>query len=598
MSPHPHAFRATQGRKVDLIPNLKKIFSSMRKYFVPLLFSTIMITISVVLSILAPQWLSKLTDEIVSGAASNHINMDKILEYGLILVVFYGINAFMAFGSGFIMNTVTQLYSRDLRNEIASKINRMKLKYFDGHASGDILSIVTNDIDTIGQSMQQSITSMIQSIFMLIGVLIAMFITSWQMALATLISIPLMTVLLIIITKFAMPRFRKRQEEIGEMNGIVEENFTGQLIIKAFNAEKTKGADFDECNHRLHHTMFSAQIFGGLMQPMMSFISYFAYAAVCLTGGLLLANQAGITFGTITAFMVYVNLFQSPLSQIAQSMNTLQMAAAAGDRVFAFLEEEELEDESHKTKKIDQVKGNVKFDHIQFGYSSDKIIIPDFSIDIKAGMKVAIVGPTGAGKTTIVNLLMRFYELNKGTIMIDGVPIQDMTRQEVRDLFGMVLQDTWIFNGTVRENIVYSKKNVSEKELEYAIHEANLSHYIATLPHGVDTILNEESSLSSGQKQLITIARALVENAPLLILDEATSNVDTRTEILIQEAMDRLTKGRTSFVIAHRLSTIKNADLILVMNEGNIIEQGTHESLMEKDGFYASLYLSQFENAE
>lgn len=598
MNPHPHSFHAVQGKKVALMPNLKKLFASMRKYLVPILVSTIMITISVVLSILAPQWLSKLTDEIVSGVAVNHVNMDKILEYGILLVIFYSINALMAFGSGFIMNTVTQLYSRDLRNEIASKINRMKLKYFDSHASGDILSIVTNDIDTIGQSMQQSITSMIQSVFMIVGVLIAMFITSWQMALATLVSIPLMTILLIIVTKFAMPRFRKRQEEIGEMNGIVEENYTGQLVIKVFHAENTKGAEFDACNHRLHHTMFTAQIFGGLMQPMMSFISYFAYAAVCLTGGLLLVNHAGITFGTITAFMVYVNLFQNPLSQIAQAMNTLQMAAAAGERVFTFLEEEELEDESDKTKHISQVKGDVKFDHIQFGYVPDKIIIPDFSVDIQAGMKVAIVGPTGAGKTTIVNLLMRFYELNQGTITIDGVPIQKMTRHEVRELFGMVLQDTWIFDGTVRENIVYSKQNVSEEQLQHAIHEANLSHYISTLPHGLDTILTEESSLSAGQRQLITIARALVENAPLLILDEATSNVDTRTEILIQEAMDRLTKNRTSFVIAHRLSTIKNADLILVMNEGNIIEQGNHESLMAEKGFYASLYLSQFENAE
>ena len=581
--------------------SLVKLVKNLKPYYLPIILSSICILIGVVLSIMAPQWLSKLTNTITDGAASFSIDMKQIAKLGIILACFYVGNAIFTYLSGFLMTGVTQKYSRDLRHNISCKINKMPLKYFDSYPYGDTLSRVTNDVDQIGQSLQQSVTMLIQSIFMLVGVLIAMFITSWQMALTALITLPLMLIFLMIIIKLAMPQFKKRQELIGTVNGIVEENFTGQLIIKAFNAEERKVNEFEKDNERLHWTMFKAQFFGGLMQPIMSFISYFAYAAVCIVGGLLMTEGNIVTFGTITAFLVYVNLFQNPLSQIAQAMNSLQLAGASATRVFEFLEEEEISDESEKKDFFAEengkkkIKGYVEFKNVCFGYNDDKIIIPDFSAQIKPGMKVAIVGPTGAGKTTIVNLLMRFYEVNSGDILIDGVSIKDMSRKEIRSIFGMVLQDTWMFYGTIRDNIVYSTKDVSDEKLKAVCKEANIWHYIKTLPGGLDHIINDDSQISGGQKQLITIARAMIEDAPLLILDEATSNVDIRTEELIQKAMDKLTNGRTSFVIAHRLSTIKNADMILVMKDGNIIETGNHEELMVKNGFYASLYNSQFE---
>ncbi len=586
--------------KEEKMKSYKNLFSSMKKYFPYIIVSIICTIISVVISILAPQWLSDLSNVITSGAANSSIDMNEIQRIAIVLIVFYVVNALLSFISGIIMNYISQRYSYDLRESISLKINRMPLRYFDTHQYGDTLSRVTNDVDTIGQSLQQSITMLINSVFMLIGVLIAMFITSWQMAFTALITLPLMGVMLVVIMKFAIPLFRLRQQKIGEVNGIVEENFSGQLIIKAFNAEDTKEVEFDKENNELCNTMFKAQFFGGIMQPMMSFVSYFAYAAVCIVGGLLMANDKGVTFGTITAFLVYVNLFQNPLSQIAQAMNQVQMGVAASSRVFEFINEEELDDEGNKTLYLEpkDVKGSIDFINVRFGYTEDKIIIPDFTCHVKPGMKVAIVGPTGAGKTTIVNLLMRFYEINSGDILIDGISIKDLTRSNIRDIFGMVLQDTWMFEGTLRENIVYNKENVSDEEVNAVIDEANLHHYVETLSHGVDTIIKEDSSLSTGQKQLVTIARAMIENAPLLILDEATSNVDTRTEILIQNAMDKLTEGRTSFVIAHRLSTIKNADLILVLKDGNIIEQGTHDELLSKNGFYSELYNSQFAEEE
>lgn len=593
-------FPAHNHKKVDLKPNLIRLLQSMKKYRVPMIIAIICMICSVVISIVAPQFLSQLTDTITYGAAKRNIDLNKIMHLGIVLVIFYMANAIFNFISNFIMNIITQRYSQNMRQQIDKKINRMELKYFDTHAHGDTLSRVTNDVDTMGQSLQQSVSMMIQSVFMLVGVLIAMFVTRWQMALTVLAILPLIGLFLMLVMKVAMPLFKKRQEYIGLVNGIVEENFTGQFIIKSFNAEEKKGKEFEQANQKLHDTMIKAQFFGGLFQPIMSFISYFAYAAVCIVGGLLMNKNAGVSFGTITAFLVYANLFQNPLSQIAQSMNTLQMAAASAQRVFEFLDEKEFIDDSDKPRLVlnanHAIQGKVEFKNVKFGYTEDKLIIKDFSVLIQPGMKVAIVGPTGAGKTTIVNLLMRFYEINSGNIYIDDVSIQDMSRKEIRDIFGMVLQDTWIFHGSVRDNIVYSKDNVDEQRLKEIIEDANLTHYISTLSHGVDTILNEDSSLSSGQKQLITIARAIAENAPLLILDEATSNVDTRTEILIQNAMDKLTKGRTSFVIAHRLSTIKNADIILVMKDGDIIEQGNHEQLMSKNGFYAALYQSQFAN--
>lgn len=589
--------RGMPTEKVDMKKNIGRLAASFRPYFLATAVSLFCIAVSVVISIIAPQWLSKLTDEVTGGAASMSIDMAKIAHFATVLIVFYATNALMHYISGFIMNTVTQKYSKGLRTEFDQKINRMKLKYFDSHPFGDTLSIVTNDVDQIGMSMQQSVTMLFQSVMMLVGVLIAMFINSWQMALAVLASIPLVLILLAFVMKIAMPLFKRRQIEIGEVNGIIEENFSGHLVVRAFNAEETKRDVFEEANHRLYKTMFKAQIAGGIMMPLMSFLSYFAYAAVLLVGGLLLAGgTAGITFGTITAFMVYVNLFQSPLSQIAQSMNALQMAAASASRVFDFIETEEQDDESNKPSllKPEDVHGEVEFRNVRFGYREGRIIIPDFSAKIKPGMKVAIVGPTGAGKTTIVNLLMRFYETLDGDILIDGKSIREMPRTELRNIFGMVLQDTWMFEGTLRDNIVFNKTDVSDERLSEIIKETNLEYYVSTLSHGIDTVLDGEGAMSAGQKQLVTIARAMAENAPLLILDEATSNVDTRTEVEIQEAMDRLTNGRTSFVIAHRLSTIRNADMILVMRDGNIVEQGNHDELIALDGFYASLYNSQF----
>ncbi len=577
-------------------PDYKKLFKSLRPYYLAIIISFIFIIGSVLISIFAPQVLKDFTNEIANNTVNKTIDMDKIFTYGMTLIVMYIVNAILSFSSSFIMNEVTQRYSRSLRKEISLKINRMKLKYFDSHPYGDTLSIVTNDVDNIAQNLQNGISMLFQSIFMLTGVLIAMFVTSWQMSCTILISIPLMVIALMIIMKKAMPLFKLRQDYTGRVNGIVEENYSGQNVIKLFNAEKSRGEKFDETNEDLHQTMFKAQFYGGIMQPMMSFVSYFSYSAVFLVGGLLMAYNKGISFGTITAFTMYVNLFQNPLSQIAQAMNSLQMSGASAARVFTFLEEEELDDEKNKHSYLtkDNVKGKVEFKNVKFGYNDERIIIPNFSIKIEPGMKVAIVGPTGAGKTTIVNLLMRFYEVNEGDILIDDISIKDMSRTELRSLFGMVLQDTWMFEGTLKENILFNKEDISEEEFNKVIEEANLKHFVSTLEEKENTFLKEDSSLSAGQKQLLTIARAMVENAPLLILDEATSNVDTKTEILVQEAMDKLTKGRTSFVIAHRLSTIKNADIILVMKDGNIIETGNHDQLMAINGTYASLYNSQF----
>ena len=586
--------------KAEKNKNFKSLFKAMSPYYGKIALSAVFIVISTVLSILAPQWLSKLTNEIMDNAATQSINLKRIADLAIVLIVFYASNALFNYLSGFIMTTVTQKYTKDVRRQISYKINRIPLKYYDGHQYGDTLSIITNDVDTVGSSMQQAASMLISSIFMLAGVLVAMFVTCWQMALTVLLIVPFMMILLLILTKFAMPQFRKRQQYLGELNGKVEENFTGQTVIQAFDAGERKGAEFEKANVNMRGAMFKAQAISGVMQPLMNFVSYFAYAAVCVVGGLLMNEGGIISYGTIAAFLVYVNLFQSPMSQLAQAMNSLQMVAASAGRVYDFLEEEELSDESGKTRKLigadgkEHIRGEVEFKNVHFGYTPDKVIISNFSAKVKPGMKVAIVGPTGAGNTTIVNLLMRFYELSGGDIIIDGVSIKDMPREEIHDIFGMVLQDTWIFEGSIKENILFSKTGVSEDRLDEICKEAGIYHYVHTLPGGLDYVLENESSVSGGQRQMITIARAMAENAPLLILDEATSNVDTRTEELIQRSMDKLVEGRTSFVIAHRLSTIRNADLILVMKDGNIIEQGTHDELISQNGFYAGLYNSQF----
>lgn len=578
--------------------NQKEFIKTIKPFYKSIIAASLAIAVSTVLSIFAPQWLSELTDEITSGAALKNINLQKIAELAFILIGFYAGGAILNYAASFIMAGVTQKFAFGMRRSVSHKINRIPLKYYDGHQYGDTLSIVTNDIDTVSQSLEQAVTMLLSSAFMLAGVLVAMFVTRWEMALTALLIVPLMFGMLIFISKYAMPQFRKRQEILGELDGKIEENFTGLNIIKSFGAGERKRGEFEKSNQAMRKAMFRAQMIAGIMQPLTSFVSYFAYAAVCVVGGILLSNGK-ITFGTITAFLVYVNLFQSPMSQMAQAMNSVQMAGGAAARVNKFLAEDELSDETSKPRKLltgknATIRGEVEFDHVHFGYDEDKIIIPDFSAKVKPGMKVAIVGPTGAGKTTMVNLLMRFYELNGGDIRIDGVSIKDISRAELHDIFGMVLQDTWMFAGTLRENILFSKTGVSDDELMRICREAGLEHFVNTLPEGLDTYMDGEGSVSGGQKQLITIARAMAEKAPLLILDEATSNVDTRTEEVIQEAMDRLTQGRTSFVIAHRLSTIRNADLILVMKDGNIIEQGTHDELLSQNGFYAGLYNSQF----
>ena len=586
---------AVQLKKGEFVKNIKRLIIFMRPYYPPIVISLVFTAASTVISIFAPQVLSDLVNVITASFGGSPIDMGELGRFAVILIVFYVCNALCTYVSGFIMTTVSQKMSKSLRTEISEKINRVPLKYFDAHPYGDTLSRVTNDVDTIGNSMQQAVTMVVQSAFLLTGVLIAMFVTSWQLALTVLIIVPFMAVLLLVIMKFSQPQFRRQQDELAVLNGKVEENYSGQLVIKAFNAEGRTGEDFEASNARLKKATFLSQALSGIMQPAMTFISYFAYAAVCVVAGIMISDPlSGVTFGTLSAFLVYVNLFQSPLSQIAQAANVLQSAAAASGRVFEFLEEEELSDETGKQYKLTgQVRGEVEFRHVRFGYDDSRVIIPDFSAKVQPGWKVAIVGPTGAGKTTMVNLLMRFYEVNSGDILIDGVSVKDMPREEVHDLFGMVLQDTWMFEGTLRENIVYSK-DATDEELKKACDAAGITHYIATQPGGLDHYVENGDEISGGQKQLITIARAMIENAPMLILDEATSNVDTRTEEIIQTAMDNLTRGRTSFVIAHRLSTIKNADLILVMNEGNIIEQGTHDELIAGDGFYAKLYNSQF----
>ena len=549
--------------------------------------------IGTVFTLIGPDKLSDMTDLITEGIMTQ-INMQEVARIGLLLVVLYGLSSIFSYIQGFIMATVTQKTSKKLRNNISEKINKMPLKYFDQTSYGDVLSRVTNDVDTIGQSLNQSLGTLVSAITLFIGSLFMMLKTDVTMTITAVVASLLGFIFMMLIISKSQKFFLRQQQYLGQMNGHIEEMYAGHNVVKVYNGEKEALKEFDRINDKLFDSAWKAQFMSGLMMPLMGFIGNFGYVAVCVVGGALALNGK-ISFGVIVAFMLYVRYFTQPLSQIAQAATSLQSTAAASERVFQFLEEEELADESAKTKVLTQAKGEVEFKNVRFGYSEDKTIIHDFSAKALPGQKVAIVGPTGAGKTTMVNLLMRFYELNSGEIMIDGVPISSLTRENVHDLYGMVLQDTWLFEGTIKENIIYSKKDVTDEQVKAACKAVGLHHFIRTLPKGYDTILNDKANLSAGQKQLVTIARAMIENAPLLILDEATSSVDTRTEILIQEAMDKLTEGRTSFVIAHRLSTIKNADLILVMKDGDIIESGNHEELLAKGSFYAELYNSQFE---
>lgn len=522
------------------------------------------------------------------------VDIEKIFKICITLVILYIVAYFANFFQGFIMATVNQKVSRDLRSKISKKINCIPLKYYDTTSYGDILSRITNDVDTIGQTLNNSISTLIGAGTLFIGSLIMMFVTNWIMALSGIVATLIGFILMNVIIKKSQKYFIMQQNVLGQANGYVEEAYSGQEIIKAYNAEDEVQTEFEKINQKLYVSGWKSQFFSGLMQPLMSFIGNFGYVVVCVVGAVLV-HYGCINFSVIVAIMIYIRLFTQPLSQLAQGVTNLQSTAAASERVFEFLEVEELSNEDNLNKKVEKVKGNVEFKHVHFGYNPDKIIINDFSASIKSGEKVAIVGPTGAGKTTLVNLLMKFYDINSGDIIIDGVSIKDMKREDVHDLFGMVLQDTWLFNGTIKENIRYNKHDVTDEQIVEACKVAGIDHFIRTLPNGYDTILDDNTNISAGQKQLLTIARAMVENAPMLILDEATSSVDTRTEILIQQAMDKLTENRTSFVIAHRLSTIKNADLILVLKDGDIVEQGNHEELLKKGGFYADLYNSQFE---
>ena len=578
----------------------ERLFRSLKPLLPSFLIAAFFIVVTVVIAITAPQILKDLTNEIATPKNGSSIDLAYIGEKGMIMAILYVASALSSAIANILLTTLAQRYSKSLRSQITEKINRLPLSYFDKTQFGDILSRLTNDVDTMGQSLEQSLGGLFQSVFQILGVLIAMFITAWQIAFIVVASLPLMLLGVFVFNGMAMPRFRKRSHVLGEAEAIAEESYGGQLIIKAFGAEKRSIAKFEKKNKELEHAMFGAQFFGGFMQPLNNFISYLAYAAVCITAGLLMnSGEAGMSFGTISAFLVYVNLFQSPMGQIAQSINSLQSGFAASARVFDFLGEEELSSEEGVERKLltsenSTIQGEVRFEHIDFSYDPSRQIIHDWSADVKPGMKVALVGPTGAGKTTMVNLLMRFYEVDKGSIKIDGISSKDMPREEVHDIFGMVLQDTWLFEGSVRENLVYNSKNVSDEDIYKVLRDVDLEHYIRTLPGGLDYVITDANAISSGEKQLLTIARAMLKKSPLLILDEATSNVDTRTEERIQKAMDKLMEGRTSFVIAHRLSTIRNADLILVMKDGAIIEQGNHDALMGQNGFYAGLYNAQF----
>jgi ATP-binding cassette, subfamily B, multidrug efflux pump len=576
-----------KGSMIDL-------FRYLKPWYKPIAISLIFSLIGTFLTIIAPDKLSDLTNNISDGLQSG-IDMELIVKSILVLFAIYICANLVSCAASYIMISVMQRLAWSMRTSISRKINKLPLKYFDKTTVGDVLSRITNDVDTISSALNSSITTLVQAVVQFVGVIIIMFCTSGRLALTAMGSSIIGFVFMFIIISRSRKYFRQQQQNLGDMNGHVEEMYSGHNIVRAYGAIDASKAEFDRINDNLYNSAWKSQFFGGLLMPLMSFIGSFGYVAVCVVGAAL-TMDGSIRFGTVIAFISYVKLFTNPLSQISQAVSSLMSAGAAGERVFGFLGEEEMPDDSTCTEHIEHVHGKVEFEHVRFGYDEEKPIINDFSAVVDPGQKVAIVGYTGAGKTTMVNLLMRFYELWSGQIKIDGMPISQLQRSEVHAMFGMVLQDTWLFDGTYRENIAYGKPDVTDEQIEAACKLVGMDHYIRTLPNGYDTELNDRSSLSAGQRQLLTIARAMVENAPMIILDEATSSVDTRTEALVQKAMDRLTRGRTSFVIAHRLSTIRDADLILVMDKGDIVESGTHDELLAKGGLYKELYTSQFEN--
>ena len=583
---------------VDKPKSMKHAIGSLLSYaktYLPAFLAVLILAIAgSVLAILGPNMIRTLTDMILEGIRSSAMDVKGAVKICVTLVIFYGCSLLFTYAQGFIMATVTQRITKRMRTDIDTKINRMPLRYFDTTSYGDTLSRATNDVDLIEVTMNRSVGNLIGAVVQFVGAIIMMFVTNWIMALAAIGSSLLGFFATGIIIGRSQKYFLLQQQQLGELNGKIEEIYTAHNVVKAYGAEEKEEAAFAKLNEKLRLSNRNAQFMSGLMMPLMGFVGNLAFVVVAVVGGAM-ALSGKISFGVVIAFIIYVNLFNNPLTTFANSLSSLQSAAAASERVFDFLKNEEQPDEREKTLRLPSAKGDVIFDDVRFGYDPGREIMHGFSAHAYPGQKIAIVGPTGAGKTTIVNLLMRFYEPDSGKIYVDGVDISTLTRTNVHDLFGMVLQDTWLFHGTIKENIRYSKTGVPDEKIVEAAKAVGLHHFITTLPHGYDTMLDDSLNLSVGQKQLVTIARAIVEDAPLLILDEATSSVDTRTEVLIQQAMDRLTKGRTSFVIAHRLSTIKNADLILVLNDGDIVEQGTHDELLRLGGSYAELYNSQFQ---
>ena len=575
--------------------SIAKLGKYLKAYWIGIIVALVFAVLGTVLSIFAPKILQLIGNEIVEALGANvPIDMARVGAIAVWMIVLYVASALFNFIQSIVMSVISVNISRRMRNDLSDKINRLPLSYFDRQSFGDILSRVTNDVDLIGQTLNQSLSQLVSSFTLIVGIIIMMFTISWQLTLVELVSVPVSFLLVMIIVKISQKHFRRQQNALGDINGIVEEIYSSHNVVKVFNGQEKAEREFEEINKVMASSALKGQFLSGMMMPVMNTVANISYVLVCLVGGMMAIKNNDVLFITsIVAFISYVRSFNQPIEQLATVTNTLQSTAAASERVFDFLEQPEQAPDTGN-KSIPDFKGNVEFRHVNFGYTPEKQIIFDFNCKVEAGQKIAIVGPTGAGKTTLVNLLMRFYETDSGEILIDGVSTKDMTREYVRGLFGMVLQDSWLFEGTIRENICYGNEETSEEAMIEACKAANVHHFIMSLPGGYNMVLNEEANISQGQRQLLTIARAMVDNAPMLILDEATSSVDTRTEQNIQEAMDRLMKGRTSFVIAHRLSTIKNADLILVMKNGNIIEQGNHEQLMAQGGFYSELYNSQF----
>ena len=579
--------------KYSFNQSISKFIKYLKPYYVWLVLAILFAVVGTICSIIGPNKIGEITNIIEENVMTNTaIDLASIAKIGILLVVLYGISAVFSYLQGYIMTDVVQRATKRMRTDIYAKINKLPLAYYDSHTFGDTLSRVTNDVDTIGLSFNQATVQLISGITLLLGALVMMFVTAWQLALVALVCVPVGYLLLALILKFSQKYFTDQQKQLGEINGIVEETFSGHNVVTVFNAKDKMKNKFNGTNTKLYKSKYKSELVSGIMMPVMQFVGNLGYVLVCIVGGVLYLNGQ-IQIGAIISFIIYIKLFTQPLATIAQSVSSMQSVAAASGRVFEFLEEKEMPKDNAKLY-LENVKGDVKFEDVKFGYNQDKLIIKGFSAHAKAGQKIALVAPTGAGKTTLVNLLMKFYDIDSGDIKIDDISIKDLSRENVHKLFGMVLQDTWQFEGTIYDNIAFNTKDATKEDVVEACKKVGLDHYIRTLPQGYDTVLDDTVSLSAGQKQLLTIARAMVHNAPLLILDEATSNVDTRTELIIAKAMDELSKGKTSFVIAHRLSTIKNADQIWVLEDGKVAESGTHDELMNLNGRYAELYNSQF----